>query len=69
MCVKIPRGLNILTKQNIPVKKEMIIIDSLAYSLHLGSDRNKRNSARSTAKTNQSGTTSLNNNAIQNARG
>ena len=47
----------------------MIIIEKLAYSLHLGSDRNKRNSARNTAKTNKSGTTSLSNNAIQNARG
>ena len=40
----------------------------LAYSLHLGSDRNKRNSARATAKSNSSGTTSYSNNAIQNAR-
>ena len=47
----------------------MIIIEKLAYSLHLGSDRNKRNSARNTAKTNKSGSTSLSNNAIQNARG
>jgi len=47
----------------------LIIIEKLAYSLHLGSDRNKRNSARNTAKTNKSGSTSLSNNAIQNARG
>ena len=47
----------------------MIIIAELAYSLHLGSDKNKRNSAKSSAKSNSSGTTSLSNNAIQNARG
>ena len=46
----------------------MIIIE-LAYSFHLGNDKNKRNSARSSAKSNSSGTTSLSNNAIQNARG
>ena len=41
----------------------------LAYSLHLGSDKNKKNVSRATAKTNASGTTSLSNNAIQNAQG
>ena len=41
----------------------------LAYSLHLGSDKNKKNVSRTTAKTNASGTTSLSNNAIQNAQG
>ena len=41
----------------------------LAYSLHLGSDKNKKNNARGSAKSNASGTTSLSNNAIQNARG
>ena len=41
----------------------------LAYSLHLGSDKNKKNVSRATAKANASGTTSLSNNAIQNAQG
>ena len=38
----------------------------LSYSLHLGNDKNKSKKARRTAKNNQSGTTSLNNNSIQN---
>lgn len=45
----------------------MIFISKLAYSLHLGSDKNKKNVSREKAKTNKSGTTSLSNNAIQNA--
>mgnify|MGYP004593337519 FL=1 len=40
----------------------------LAYSLHLGSDKNRKNVSRARAKSNASGTTSLSNNAIQNAR-
>ena len=40
----------------------------LAYSFHLGSDKNRKNISRARAKTNASGTTSLGNNAIQNAR-
>ena len=39
----------------------------LAYSFHLGSDKNKSKVAKKTAKGNVSGTTSLLNNAIQNA--
>ena len=39
----------------------------LAYSFHLGSDKNKSKLARKVAKGNLSGTTSLSNNAIQNA--
>ena len=39
----------------------------LAYSFHLGSDKNKSKIAKKTAKGNISGTTSLSNNAIQNA--
>ena len=39
----------------------------LAYSFHLGSDKNKSKVAKRTAKENVSGTTSLSNNAIQNA--
>ena len=44
----------------------VIFISELAYSLHLGSDKNKKIVSRKTAKTNKSGTTSLSNNAIQN---
>ncbi|HCC03757.1 MAG TPA: hypothetical protein DEP51_02725 [Clostridiales bacterium] len=39
----------------------------LAYSFHLGSDKNKSKVAKKTAKGNVSGTTSLSNNAIQSA--
>ena len=39
----------------------------LAYSFHLGSDKNKSKVAKKAAKGNISGTTSLSNNAIQNA--
>ena len=41
--------------------------EELAYSFHLGSDKNKSKVAKKTAKGNVSGTTSLSNNAIQNA--
>lgn len=44
-------------------------MSELAYSLHLDSDKNRKNVSRAKAKTNASGTTSLSNNAIQNARG
>ena len=44
----------------------MITIEELAYSLHLGSDKNKKNISKEKAKENASGTTSLSNNAIQN---
>ena len=40
----------------------------LAYSIHLGSDKNKKNSVIVSAKTNKSETTSMSNNAIQNAQ-
>ena len=40
----------------------------LAYSFHLGSDKNKSKVAKKVAKENLSGTTSLSNNAIQNAK-
>lgn len=40
----------------------------LSYSFHLGRDKNKRTSSRSNAKNNLSGSTSLANNGIQNAR-
>lgn len=44
----------------------MIFISELAYSLHLGSDKNRKNVSREKAKINKSGTTSLPNSAIQN---
>ena len=40
----------------------------LAYSFHLGSDKNKSKLAKKVTKENLSGTTSLSNNAIQNAK-
>ena len=40
----------------------------LVYSFHLGSDKNKSKLAKKIAKENVSGTTSLSNNAIQNAK-
>ena len=43
-------------------------MSELAYSLHLGSDKNRKNVSRAKAKSNASGTTSLSNNVIQNAR-
>jgi len=43
-------------------------MSELAYSLHLGSDKNKKNLSRKNGKNNLSGTTSLTNNAIQNVR-
>ena len=46
----------------------VIIISELAYSLHLGSDKNKKNKVRNSAKNNISGTSSMSNNAIQNAK-
>ena len=46
----------------------MIIISELPYSLHLGSNKNRKNSVRSSAKNNLSGTTSMTNNGIQNAK-
>ena len=39
----------------------------LAYSFHLGSDKNKSKLAKKVSKGNVSGTTSFSNNAIQNA--
>ncbi len=42
-------------------------MEKLAYSLHLGSDKNRKSSSKKLAKQNASGTTSMSNNAIQNA--
>ena len=49
-------------------ERSVIFIEELAYSFHLGSDKNKKRTARLSAKNNKSGTTSLSNNAIQNAQ-
>lgn len=57
-----------MTSQNSAIRKEMIIISELAYSLHLGSNKNRKNNVRSSAKNNISGTTSMTNNGIQNAK-
>ena len=37
----------------------------LAYSLHLGSDKNRKTSSKKIAESNSSGTTSFSNNGIQ----
>ena len=41
--------------------------EELAYSIHLGSDKNRTTKAKETAKNNSSGETSFSNNGIQNA--
>ena len=46
----------------------VIHMEELAYSLHLGSDKNRKNISRKNGKNNVSGNTSLSNNAIQNAK-
>ena len=43
-------------------------MNELAYSLHLGSDKNRKNISKQNGRNNISGTTSLPNNAIQNVR-
>lgn len=43
-------------------------MSELAYSLHLGSDKNRKNISKQNGKNNLSGTTYLSNNAIQNVR-
>ena len=43
-------------------------MSELSYSLHLGSDKNRKPSSKNMAKSNASDSTSLSNNAIQNAR-
>ena len=57
-----------MTKPNTAKKRMVIIISELAYSLHLGSDKNKKNNVRNSAKNNISGTSSMSNNAIQNTK-
>lgn len=41
--------------------------EELAYSIHLGSDKNRKNKSKKIAESNQSGTTSFSNNGVQNA--
>jgi hypothetical protein len=43
-------------------------MNELSYSLHLSSDKNRKPSSKNMAKSNASGSTSLSNNAIQNAK-
>ena len=43
-------------------------MNELSYSLHLGSDKNRKPSSKNMAKNNASGSTSLSNNAFQNAK-
>ena len=43
-------------------------MSELSYSLHLSSDKNRKPSSKNVAKNNTSGSTSLSNNAIQNAK-
>lgn len=49
-------------------KRGAFMEQELAYSFHLGSDKNKSKLAKKVAKENLSGTTSLANNVIQNAK-
>ena len=50
------------------IQRRDFMEQELAYSFHLGSDKNKSKLAKKVAKENVSGTTSLSNNAIQNAK-
>lgn len=43
-------------------------MEQMAYSFHLGSDKNRKSISKSNSKNNISGTSSLSNNAIQNTR-
>lgn len=49
-------------------RRDSDYMSELAYSLHLGSDKNRKNISKQNGKKNISGTTSLPNNAIQNIR-
>lgn len=59
-------------QSQIPVPTKKILKEEkderrLAYSIHLGSDKNRTTKAKETAKNNSSGETSFSNNGIQNA--
>ncbi len=66
------RGLGLVTRSKSCATKKFqrrdFMEQELAYSFHLGSDKNKSKLAKKVAKENVSGTTSLSNNAIQNAK-
>lgn len=47
--------------------KEVFLMSELSYSLHLGSDKNRKQSLKGVANDNPTGTSSLSNNAIQNS--
>jgi hypothetical protein len=57
-----------LSEQNCLSKKGGTLIEELAYSFHLGNDKNKTKKARQIARESKTGTTSFNNNGIQNAQ-
>jgi uncharacterized coiled-coil protein SlyX len=61
-------GGYILCQNKIYLKKDGDKMEELSYSFHIGSDKNKKNSVRLTSKDNVSGTNSMSNNAIQNAK-
>ena len=54
-----------MLRSNVKRRKKMS--EELAYSIHLGSDKNKTAKAKEIAKNNPSGETSFSNNGIQNA--
>ena len=60
-----------MTSQSLMLRRKFkggaFMKQQLAYSFHLGSDKNKSKLAKKVSKGNLSGTTSLSNNAIQNA--
>lgn len=55
-----------MTSQIPRVKEVIKMNEMLAYSIHLGNDKNKTKKAKEIAKNNQSNTTSFSNNSIQN---
>ena len=56
-----------MTSQNPRIKEEWKMNEILAYSIHLGNDKNKTKKAKEIAKNNSSNATSFSNNSIQNA--
>ena len=55
-------------QSKISHERSLIIIEELAYSFHLGNDKNKTKKARQIARNTKTGTTSFSNNGIQNAK-
>lgn len=64
-------GLGLMTSQSSMLRRNfkggVFMEQQLAYSFHLESDKSKSKLAKKLSKGNVSGTTSLSNNAIQNA--